>query len=500
MPRGAQREAVRSGRQRVVTRRHGGRGSRGAQIRRWIRLEALQRHGGRRRHDVQREGPGRDERGASLAAQIMPRECARERAHAVREAHLACVQQVLGERVTQLVLGARPRSIEHEGRVEGFLGLLVGDVRLTLLDAGVSPKRFAAIGIEPVERLERPLPQVADLGGVDARRLHALTGCVERGRDAPVDLGASLRDDLAGHERDSRAPRPRRRRRRASAGAASTGSSSSAASSASIDGERASRLERQPAQQRAPDPARHAAVLRGRRRTRRSMTLSASATTVSPSNGRLPVQRLVERDAEAELIACGRRAACPRNCSGAMYAGVPTSTPVWVSGSSGCPRRAQRRARRAARRRVGVGGAATRRGVDSLRRVASDALARPCDPAWRARPKSMTRARPVGVEQHVVGLEVAVDEPGGVRGREPAPRRDEDVNTSRHGRGAACEPLAQRAAVDELHREEHALVDDADVVDDDDVRVRERAIACASRTSRACARGVRASRLAAAGA
>jgi hypothetical protein len=76
--------------------------------------------------------------------------------------------------------------------------------------------------------------------------------------------------------------------------------------------------------------------------------------------------------------------------------------------------------------------------------------------------------------EHVIGLEVPVDEPTRVRRGEPGPRREH------HGQDLAprplrlAEPRAQRGTIDELHRDEHAIArKGADIVHGDHVRVRE---------------------------
>ena len=91
-----------------------------------------------------------------------------------------------------------------------------------------------------------------------------------------------------------------------------------------------------------------------------------------------------------------------------------------------------------------------------------------------AREAEVDDARPaVLAEQHVVGLEVAVHEPGRVRGGQPAPGRDEHVEHLAPRPRLVGEPALERSARDELHREEHLVVEHADVVDGDDVGVRE---------------------------
>jgi hypothetical protein len=77
----------------------------------------------------------------------------------------------------------------------------------------------------------------------------------------------------------------------------------------------------------------------------------------------------------------------------------------------------------------------------------------------------------VAPDQHVVGLEVAMDEVRAVRGGEPAAGLDE--HREQLGDAAAAPPPRQRVAVDELHRDEQLVGGGADVVDRDDVGVRE---------------------------
>ena len=56
-----------------------------------------------------------------------------------------------------------------------------------------------------------------------------------------------------------------------------------------------------------------------------------------------------------------------------------------------------------------------------------------------------------------------------VRRREPAPRRDEDVEDLQPGPALGLQPVAKRVSIDELHRDEHPFVERVGLVDDDDV-------------------------------
>jgi hypothetical protein len=73
----------------------------------------------------------------------------------------------------------------------------------------------------------------------------------------------------------------------------------------------------------------------------------------------------------------------------------------------------------------------------------------------------------------VLRLEVAMHEPGAMRGRETiADRRVELADLAPRAR-LRVQPRARGAAGEVLHRDEHATVDRADLVHDDDVRMRE---------------------------
>ena len=141
-----------------------------------------------------------------------------------------------------------------------------------------------------------------------------------------------------------------------------------------------------------------------------------------------------------------------------MYAGVPTQVPVLVSVASAClPLES---------RSVSVPSC-------EMTSPVSPASSSSPAPAWRAMPKSTTRGRLLLVEEDVVRLEVAVDQPGRVRGGQAPAGGDEDVEDLAPRARLLREPALDRPTGDELHRQEHLVVDDADVVNGDDVRVLE---------------------------
>lgn len=79
----------------------------------------------------------------------------------------------------------------------------------------------------------------------------------------------------------------------------------------------------------------------------------------------------------------------------------------------------------------------------------------------------------VAPEHHVARLEVAVDEPGLVRRDQPLAREAVYVADLTPRPLLAADPVSQRPAVDELHRDEQPAVRDAHVEHGHDVGVRE---------------------------
>ena len=80
----------------------------------------------------------------------------------------------------------------------------------------------------------------------------------------------------------------------------------------------------------------------------------------------------------------------------------------------------------------------------------------------------------VGPQHQVVGLDVAMHDRRGMRGRKRRRGLDRDVEDLAKRQRAAREPLAQRLALDELRDEEPRAVVIADLVDGEDVRMIER--------------------------
>ncbi|HEY8376784.1 MAG TPA: hypothetical protein VIK91_09860 [Nannocystis sp.] len=153
------------------------------------------------------------------------------------------------------------------------------------------------------------------------------------------------------------------------------------------------------------------------------------------------VQRLVERDAEAELVGGGLdRLAAPllgRHVRGRADQLVVVCQ-VDVEAVAGGRRRVDRR-----------------------------------QPLGGADEAEVEDADAAGVVDHdVARLEVAVDQTGGVGGCQAAPGLDEDVDDLRPSARRRVEPGGERHAADELHRHVYTLVGASGLEHGDDVRVR----------------------------
>jgi hypothetical protein len=162
--------------------------------------------------------------------------------------------------------------------------------------------------------------------------------------------------------------------------------------------------------------------------------------------GCFPVQRLIQRYAEAELVR-----ARVRGLAAKLFG-----------------RHVQRRAQQLARaREVQVGEVVRARGFDRDQLGFDRAAQR------RHETEVHDARRAVRRDHDVLGLEVAVHQAGGVRGCEPARghrERAHDLGGRALGGG---EPVLQRLPVDELHDDEDVAVVDACLVYGHDVRMRE---------------------------
>ncbi len=79
----------------------------------------------------------------------------------------------------------------------------------------------------------------------------------------------------------------------------------------------------------------------------------------------------------------------------------------------------------------------------------------------------------IRADEHIVGLEVAVDQAGAMGDREAARRRGEHGQDLPPAAPLAAQPARQGHAVDVLHGDEDLLADRADLVDGGDVRARQ---------------------------
>ena len=167
-----------------------------------------------------------------------------------------------------------------------------------------------------------------------------------------------------------------------------------------------------------------------------------------------PVQELPARHRERELI--GAR----------VERALPLLLRCHVRGRAGDPARDDLRQALIVRG-VGIEGL----GLDGLRdRRHLLAVAREGQPRHAEIEDAHATIR---ADDRVLRLEVAVDEPGRVRRREPAPRLDQVCEQRAPRRFALALPLRERPALDELHRDEHGVAEHADIEDLDDVRVRD---------------------------
>ena len=203
------------------------------------------------------------------------------------------------------------------------------------------------------------------------------------------------------------------------------------------------RIGREAASHRAPEPRGHVAIVPGLRdlagrHARRE--LHHAGTLERP----LTVERLVERDAERELVAARVGAAAE------LLGGHVRGRAHHRAGA-----RQILRQRRLATGDGGIG----RRGTRDRRAGRRD------------QPEVGDAHAAVLREQHVVGLEVAVNEAERVRGHEPATGLHERVDDRVDRPRRELEPAAQRAALRELHRDVDLIAERADLVDLDHVAV-----------------------------
>jgi hypothetical protein len=151
------------------------------------------------------------------------------------------------------------------------------------------------------------------------------------------------------------------------------------------------------------------------------------------------VEALVEADAEGVLIGAG----------GGGLAEVLLGRDVW--------------------RRAGEGAAATGAGVGLVVRGAGAGLVAVLG---EGEAEVEDAGAAVGVDDDVVGFEVAVDDAAAVGGGE-APTGGEEHGDDLAPGVRASQPLAEREALDELHGDEDLVAVGADVEEGDDVGVRE---------------------------
>jgi hypothetical protein len=209
------------------------------------------------------------------------------------------------------------------------------------------------------------------------------------------------------------------------------------------------RIVAEPALERASDPPRHAMHLGGQGAAHVVDHRRGQRHRIGAAKRMLLIDRLEERDAEAELIR-GFRDLTARVLLRSHVRGRPGST----RGADRILERLDHASRRA------------RPGVARLRgRVVGMLAAREAEVG--------DHHATVGRDEHVVRLEVAMHEPFGVRRCEPASGVREHVEDLFQRAWSIAQPRAERHAVDELHRDEHLATERAHVVHRHDVGVGE---------------------------
>ncbi len=102
-----------------------------------------------------------------------------------------------------------------------------------------------------------------------------------------------------------------------------------------------------------------------------------------------------------------------------------------------------------------------------------DSASRSAPPAWRARPKSMTRTLPSRPTITLSGLKSRWTRPASWAAARPRPGGHEDAQHLAPVALVGVQPVADGVTVDELHRDEDRFVERSDVVDHHHVAVRQ---------------------------
>ncbi len=196
------------------------------------------------------------------------------------------------------------------------------------------------------------------------------------------------------------------------------------------------RRGREAAEDGAAQPGRDLVVAR-RLADQAPQHVAGEAAQVVAVEGALPVERLVEGDAEGELVG----------------AGVGAAAEVLLGGH------VERRAHDGAGDRevdleAGVGGGDRDVLLDRLHRAGRASQAEVHDAGAAA-----------AVDEHVLGLEVAVDDAGLVRGLQATPGLQEDLEDRPPVARSGEQPVREGAALDELEGEEDLTRVGADLVD-----------------------------------
>ncbi len=400
----------------------------------------LQQDGGVARRRAQRQRPRRLQQRLPAPALVMAFQERRQGARLIVAAKLPGEKQVLVEEIGQLRAHRAARRIEDQRGFVRALGALVGAVGVGDQPQRLAPQRLAPRAIRGVEGAKGPAPQQAHVGVLGLAGAAGHGGVVQVGADMAVDLLSAMTDHL--HHAQQR-----------QAGAGQQAPSMTCGRIVLKRGDERRhgwpalrRIGLQPAQDRAADPGWHLAILRDRLDTALADVVQPLQRGVAPERA-CAIERLVKGHAEAELVGA-RVGRLIQELLGRHIGRRPHDGPG------------------AGQRIEAVAGDVLHRRPDRLRGERAG-----------TRFAGQTEVDHPGlallVEEHVLRLEIAVNQPRGVSSQQPPPGRDEDREHLAHRALTGRKPASEGAAAQEVHGQEDLSLEHAHVVHCDHVRVRQ---------------------------